>query len=157
MPACPPGRRRFIDADVSTTNTKIMAGVGGARRLAAGLAAMTPADAQLPMKPEAAHEELTCNSCHPAHRFELPQAAVEACLGCHDDEHFRAKAWLFNSDADQQILGHRLVGLPINISHVRLGPLDDMIVLSKTLTAAEVSFSIRFVQSCDCVDSLLLE
>ncbi len=56
-------------------------------RLAAGLAPMTPEQALLPMQPQAAHRELTCNSCHPAHRFDTATAAVEACLDCHADDH----------------------------------------------------------------------
>jgi formate-dependent nitrite reductase cytochrome c552 subunit len=56
-------------------------------RLSVALPSMTPAQAQLPMQADAAHTELNCNSCHPAHRFEVRQAAVESCLGCHADEH----------------------------------------------------------------------
>jgi hypothetical protein len=59
-------------------------------RLAVGLPPMTPSLARLPMRPEAAHESIGCASCHPAHRFERRRAAVDACLGCHDDEHSRA-------------------------------------------------------------------
>lgn len=56
-------------------------------RLDAGLPPMTPAQARLPMHADAAHRELSCTSCHGAHRFDTQQAAVEACLGCHADEH----------------------------------------------------------------------
>ena len=56
-------------------------------RLKHGLAPMTPAQAELPMKQDSAHVELTCTSCHDAHRFDISEAAVEACLGCHDDRH----------------------------------------------------------------------
>ena len=56
-------------------------------RIAAGLSPMTPAQARLPMKPDAAHEQLTCISCHGAHRFDVAKAAVEACVGCHADKH----------------------------------------------------------------------
>jgi len=59
-------------------------------RLAAGLSPMTPARARLPMKSDALDRELTCNSCHPAHRFDIRHAAVDGCLGCHDDRHSRA-------------------------------------------------------------------
>jgi hypothetical protein len=48
---------------------------------------MTPAEARLPMQEDAAHESLTCTSCHGAHRFDVIQAAVTACLGCHKDNH----------------------------------------------------------------------
>ena len=56
-------------------------------RLKHGLAPMTPAQAQLSMKQDSSHNELTCTSCHGAHRFDVNEAAVEACLGCHDDGH----------------------------------------------------------------------
>ena len=56
-------------------------------RLKLSLSPMTPARAQLPMKAESAHLELTCISCHGAHRFDVNEAAVDACLGCHDDRH----------------------------------------------------------------------
>jgi len=61
-------------------------------RIAAGLSPMTPAQAQLPMKQDAAHEQLTCLSCHGAHRFDVARAAVEACVACHDDQHTQAFA-----------------------------------------------------------------
>lgn len=56
-------------------------------RLAVGLPPMTPAEARLPMDPGAAHRQLTCNSCHGAHRYDSRSAAVEACLDCHADPH----------------------------------------------------------------------
>lgn len=54
------------------------------------LTPMTPALARLPMKAEAAHTELTCNTCHSAHEFNVMKAQVTACAGCHDDAHTRA-------------------------------------------------------------------
>lgn len=59
-------------------------------RLAQGLSPMTPAQARLPMKPEAGDREHGCNACHQAHRFDVVKAAVDACLGCHGDAHSRA-------------------------------------------------------------------
>lgn len=50
---------------------------------------MTPADARLPMKKDAAHTVLGCTTCHGAHAFDTRRAAVDACLGCHADEHSR--------------------------------------------------------------------
>ena len=51
---------------------------------------MTPAQSHaLPFKAEAQHSELTCNSCHAPHQYRLQQAAVESCMGCHDDQHTR--------------------------------------------------------------------
>lgn len=56
-------------------------------RLAAGLSPMTPDQSMLTMQEDSAHAELTCNSCHGAHRYDTQQAAVESCLGCHADDH----------------------------------------------------------------------
>ncbi len=56
-------------------------------RLAAELPPLQVDDALLPMREDAAHKSLTCNSCHPAHRYDIRQAAVDACLGCHNDTH----------------------------------------------------------------------
>jgi hypothetical protein len=56
-------------------------------RLAVDLPAMKPGEARLPMKDDEAHRELSCSSCHGAHRFDVREAAVDACLGCHDDRH----------------------------------------------------------------------
>lgn len=57
---------------------------------AKALASMTPAEARLPMKADAAHATLNCSSCHSPHRYDLKAAAVESCAGCHDDRHTRA-------------------------------------------------------------------
>ncbi len=56
-------------------------------RLQAGLSAMTPAQALLPMHSDASHKELTCNSCHGAHNYDVSYAAVDGCLQCHADDH----------------------------------------------------------------------
>jgi hypothetical protein len=56
----------------------------------AALPPMTPAQAWLPMKADAAGAELTCNTCHSAHRYDRAAAEVEACAGCHDDAHTKA-------------------------------------------------------------------
>jgi len=56
-------------------------------RLKAGLSPMTPAMAKQPMRVNAHSKELSCVSCHSAHKFNIQQAAVESCLGCHSDEH----------------------------------------------------------------------
>lgn len=63
-----------------------LGGMHGMRQ-AVGLSPMQPHMAQLPMQKAAAQHELGCNSCHDAHRFDRKQAAVDACLGCHADEH----------------------------------------------------------------------
>lgn len=59
-------------------------------RLANGFSPMTPGMARLPMHGGSAHRELSCVSCHASHRFDTRRAAVQACAGCHDDEHTRA-------------------------------------------------------------------
>lgn len=59
-------------------------------RLAAGLSPMTPDRARLPMNPKVNHQALTCNTCHGGHRYDVKQAAVEACLKCHNDDHSKA-------------------------------------------------------------------
>lgn len=56
-------------------------------RLAAGLPAMTPAQARLPMHVDQAHAKLDCNACHAGHRFDTQFAAAQACLRCHADQH----------------------------------------------------------------------
>lgn len=56
-------------------------------RLAAGLSPMTPGEARLPMRADAAASTLDCNTCHAAHAYDTAEAAVEACLGCHADDH----------------------------------------------------------------------
>jgi predicted CXXCH cytochrome family protein len=56
-------------------------------RIGQGLSPMTPRTARLPMAADARDRALTCSVCHGAHAFETRHAAVEACLGCHRDEH----------------------------------------------------------------------
>ncbi len=51
---------------------------------------MTVAEARLPMRADAAHESLDCDTCHQPHAVDIEQAAVEACASCHDDRHTRA-------------------------------------------------------------------
>ncbi|WP_020410037.1 cytochrome c3 family protein [Hahella ganghwensis] len=51
------------------------------------LSPMTPAMGRLPFKLESIDTELSCTTCHGAHRFDAQKAAVESCLGCHNDEH----------------------------------------------------------------------
>ncbi len=56
-------------------------------RLAFDLSPMQPALARQPMKPEAAHRDLNCISCHGSHDFDTRTAAVDSCLSCHNDSH----------------------------------------------------------------------
>lgn len=50
------------------------------------IGAMSVSEARLPMK-EHSSKELNCTSCHSPHETDVRFAAVEACLGCHNDEH----------------------------------------------------------------------
>lgn len=59
-------------------------------RLAQKLPPMRPELARQPMRESAFGRDLTCMSCHPAHRFDTQHAAVEACLACHNDAHSQA-------------------------------------------------------------------
>jgi hypothetical protein len=59
-------------------------------RIAQDLSPMSPALARQPMNTNARDKVLTCNSCHPPHRYDTHHAATNACLGCHDDKHSRA-------------------------------------------------------------------
>jgi predicted CXXCH cytochrome family protein len=59
-------------------------------RLAEGLSPMTPGQARQPMHSKVRGTELSCTSCHGAHRFDTKKAAVEACTGCHRDGHTAA-------------------------------------------------------------------
>jgi hypothetical protein len=60
-------------------------------RAATALGAMVVEDARLPMHESAADKHIGCTSCHGAHSFDTSKAAVDACLGCHADEH--STAW----------------------------------------------------------------
>lgn len=59
-------------------------------RLAEGLSPMRPELARQPMKVSAHGTELTCVTCHGAHRFNTEGAAIDSCLQCHDDGHSTA-------------------------------------------------------------------
>ncbi len=59
-------------------------------RLALELSPMTPAQARLPMKKKNRDNAMGCTSCHRSHRFDTVDAAVKACLKCHDDQHSKA-------------------------------------------------------------------
>lgn len=51
---------------------------------------MTPDEALIHLNPEAAHDSLTCATCHTPHRQDTQRAAVEACTTCHVDDHTAA-------------------------------------------------------------------
>lgn len=48
---------------------------------------MTTDMARLEMKHESMGKEVSCNSCHTAHKFDTKKARVEQCLTCHNDDH----------------------------------------------------------------------
>lgn len=56
-------------------------------RVASGLSPMQPGMARLDMHAGAAHQNLSCNSCHKSHRYDTQFAAMDACLQCHSDPH----------------------------------------------------------------------
>lgn len=69
--------------------TSFHAGTHGART-SLGLSPATPGMARLPMKAfRVAAPAHSCATCHDPHRLDTRRAAVEACLGCHDDTHSR--------------------------------------------------------------------
>ncbi len=51
------------------------------------LSPMTPAQARLPMHKASGHKELSCSSCHGAHKYNTQKAQVESCTSCHADKH----------------------------------------------------------------------
>ncbi len=81
-------------------STGFLAGRHG-MRLAADLEPMSPADARLPMRPEAASRTLDCGACHEPHGVDVRVAAVDACLECHADDHSTAYAESPHADAWQ--------------------------------------------------------
>ena len=56
-------------------------------RTAVNLAPLRPGDARRPMEQKAAKKQLGCSTCHDPHSVDTRRAAVESCLGCHDDQH----------------------------------------------------------------------
>ena len=67
-------------------NSGFLAGKHG-MRLAVGLAPMTPAQARIPMHASAAHESLSCVSCHAPHGEQRRFTVFESCIGCHASDH----------------------------------------------------------------------
>ena len=70
-----------------TEVTDFLKGKHGMRLAHEELSPMTPAMARLEMKPDSAHKELNCSSCHSSHRYDREFASHQACIQCHDDEH----------------------------------------------------------------------
>jgi hypothetical protein len=91
--AAPQWRNHVDDATCARCHAGERAGWAAGKhgmRAAAGLTAMTPALARLPMKATAHDRTVGCTACHDAHLFDRRWAAVEACEGCHEDAHTRA-------------------------------------------------------------------
>jgi hypothetical protein len=60
-------------------------------RVAQGLEPVTVAEARLPMKKSAAHQTMTCASCHEKEEARSPtHSSLEACEKCHADEHTKS-------------------------------------------------------------------
>ncbi len=60
-----------------------------ANTVAMPLQAISPKEAAHPeaFKSDAFTQEHSCSSCHLSHEYNTQTAAVESCLGCHNDEH----------------------------------------------------------------------
>jgi hypothetical protein len=84
-----PGREVCQDCHGFQAET-FLAGKHGLRTRA-GLPALRPRDARLPMKSAAVAgpRELGCATCHDPHSVDTQAAATQACLACHDDRHTR--------------------------------------------------------------------
>lgn len=94
-------------------------------RLEQKLTPMTPATARQPMKADARDQTLSCTSCHQAHRFDTKQAAVEACVGCHDDAHTRAyKASPHYELWRKELAGAALAGSGVSCASCHLSRVD---------------------------------
>ncbi len=73
-----------------------------------GLGLAKVSDSFLPMHSDAVHKEVDCQSCHGSHDYDIQQAAVESCLGCHDDTHsnnFKASKHfqLFEAELNKEV------------------------------------------------------
>ncbi|MBB3207953.1 hypothetical protein FHS27_003780 [Rhodopirellula rubra] len=95
-------------------------------RLAQDLPAMTPAEARIPMHVDAAHRQLDCNACHSGHRFDTTYASVEACLGCHNDDHSNAFTQTSHYDVwQQELAGESPVGSGVTCATCHLPRVED--------------------------------
>jgi len=79
-----------VCANCHDTETKGFIESKHGMRLAQGLTPMKPKHARKEMKSSAHSRELTCNTCHNAHSFDVEYAASESCLQCHNDKHSKA-------------------------------------------------------------------
>jgi hypothetical protein len=82
-----------------------------AETVADPLPAITPRESDLEFKEDSFDTNHSCTACHGAHDFNTVTAAVESCLGCHNDEHSLA----FTSSPHFGLLQKELSGeLPEN-------------------------------------------
>jgi hypothetical protein len=51
------------------------------------LNAITPGESELEFKESSFSISHSCSACHTPHEFNTKKAAVDACLGCHNDDH----------------------------------------------------------------------
>jgi len=56
-------------------------------RIAQNMTPMKPGLSRSEMKSTSHDKQLTCNSCHRSHNFDVVYAATESCLQCHNDKH----------------------------------------------------------------------
>lgn len=89
-------------------------------RLALGMSPMSTDATRRPMTTKRI-QHLNCVACHPAHRFDTRQASVEACLGCHIDEHSRNyKASVHYTLWQAEIEGRGLAGSGVSCATCHL-------------------------------------
>lgn len=90
-------------------------GKHGMRLAHEGLGPMLPQFARSPMRKDAPHAGMSCNSCHSTHSYDREYAAQQACINCHNDQHTlsysgsaHAKAW------KKELSGHADVGTGVS-------------------------------------------
>ncbi len=89
--------------------TTFLKGKHGMRLAHSGIGAMIVGEARLPMKSSAAHESLSCSSCHSPHNYDRFYASHQACIQCHDDEHTRN----YEKSSHYQLWQAELAGGPV--------------------------------------------
>lgn len=66
--------------------------------------AISPAESHMNFHEEALQKHQSCTACHGAHSFDREFAAMEACLGCHNDDHSLA----FKDSAHGEMWNHTI-------------------------------------------------
>lgn len=106
-------------------------------RLAEGLTPMLPDMSKLAMKQDAHSKELSCMSCHSSHKFDIKYAAVDACLGCHNDKHsreYKKSPHFVTWDKELSGLNSENTGVSCSTCHM---PRKEFDVDEKTLVLSE--------------------